>query len=297
MRASVVFRLPDGSAETLFAGDLVGRTWSAALRLDDPDVSEAHAMVSLRGERLWLLSLRRRFSVAGKPVDASPLENGLRLKLAPSVELVVESVSLPATVLGLVGPDLPPQALPGTCSLVFDPHPRLAPGTVADAPAVFWDNDGRWRFRLRDGAASDLDAETTFSVGGKAYSALSIALSTAGQEATRADEQAPIRIVASFDTVQIHRQGAEILVVAGQLARVLSELVSVRQPMAWDELARPLWPHLDDRDALRHRWDGLLGRLRERLRDGGVRTDLLASTRIGLVELVLRSDDVVEDRG
>ena len=54
MRASVRLRLPDGTIETLYAGDLIGRTWAAALRLDDPDVSEAHAMVSLRGERLWM---------------------------------------------------------------------------------------------------------------------------------------------------------------------------------------------------------------------------------------------------
>ena len=33
------------------------------------------------------------------------------------------------------------------------------------------------------------------------------------------------------------------------------------------------------------------------LRESGVRTDLVASTRIGLVELVLREGDVVVDRG
>ncbi len=103
--------------------------------------------------------------------------------------------------------------------------------------------------------------------------------------------------MASYDTVQIHRPKAEVFVLVGQLARVVSELATVQQPLAWEELARPHWPHLDDRDALRRRWDGLLGRLRDRLREGGLRPDLVTSTRIGLVELLLREGDVVEDRG
>ena len=129
------------------------------------------------------------------------------------------------------------------------------------------------------------------------YKAVAVSLSSAGQSATRADFAAPLRIVASFDTVQIHRPKAEVFVLVGQLARVVSELATVRQPVAWDELARPHWPHLDDRDALRRRWDGLLGRLRERLREGGIRPDLVVSTRIGLVELLLADGDLVEDRG
>jgi hypothetical protein len=96
--------------------------------------------------------------------------------------------------------------------------------------------------------------------------------------------------------VQVHRADGTVVVIAEQLARVLSELATVQQPMSWEELARPHWPHLDDRDALRRRWDGLLGRLRDLLRETGVRTDLVASTRIGLVELVLRDEDVVVDR-
>ncbi|MDP2307937.1 MAG: hypothetical protein Q8P18_18065 [Pseudomonadota bacterium] len=297
MNASVRLRLPGGAVETLYAGDLIGRTWAAALRLDDPDISEAHAMVSLRGERLWLLALRRRFSVGGKATDAVPLTPGLRVRLAPSVDLEVTDVTLPDSVLGLEGPGLPAQALPGTCSLVFDPHPRLAPGALADARAVFWATDGRWRVRLAGGEPSDLDVGGSFAAAGTTFCVVTIALSTAGQSPTRADDQGPLRIVASFDTVQVHRADGTVVVLAGQLARVVSELASVQQPMSWEELARQHWPHLDDRDALRRRWDGLLGRLRERLREVGVRADLVASTRIGLVELVLREGDVVVDRG
>lgn len=296
MRASVRFCLPDSSAETLYAGDLIGRTWAAALRLDDPDVSEAHAMVSLRGERLWLLALRRRFAVGGKSTDAVALEVGMTVRLAPRVSLTVEEIALPDAVIGLEGVGLPSQVLPGTCSLVLDPHPRLAPGSVAGAEAVFWESDGNWRVRSGEQTAP-LEAGNILKLPSGTYTAISIALSVAGEQATRADDAAPLRIVASYDTVQIHRPKAEVFVLVGQLARVVSELATVQQPLAWEELARPHWPHLDDRDALRRRWDGLLGRLRDRLREGGLRPDLVASTRIGLVELLLREGDVVEDRG
>ncbi len=294
MSASATFRLPDGSTERLWAGDIIGRTWSAALRLDDPEISEAHAMLSLRGEQLWLLALRRRFHVAGRPSDAVILTPELGVRLAARIELTVLAVALPEVVLGLAGAGLSPQALPGGCSLLVDPHARLVPGFQTDAVAQFWSTEGFWRGR-QGGRDFDLVPGTVVPGPAGDFTVVEIALSRAGQRPTRAVD-APLRVVASFDTVQIHRGDAAVVVLAGQLARVVSELVTVRQPLAWEELARPHWPHIDDRDVLRRRWDGLLCRLRDRLRDEGLRTDLVASTRVGLVELVLREGDVVEDR-
>lgn len=46
MRANVRLLLSDGRSEVLGPGDIIGRMWSATLRLDDPHVSEAHALVS-----------------------------------------------------------------------------------------------------------------------------------------------------------------------------------------------------------------------------------------------------------
>lgn len=294
MPAYARFRLPDGQIETLYAGDLIGRTWAAALRLDDPEVSEAHAMVSLRGEQLWLLALRRRFTVGGKALDGVILSPGLQVRLAPHLALDVVDVALPATVMGLEGPGLASQPLPGGSSLVFDPHPRLAPGFIPAAAAQFWSTDGRWRARA-NGADFDLEPGTRIPTPRGLFVAVSVALSSAGQRPTRAGD-GPLRIVASFDTVHLHRADGEVVVIAGQLARVVSELVSVRQPLPWDELAQPHWPHIEERDLLRRRWDGLLVRLRERLREAGIRPDLVTSTRVGLVELVLHEGDTVEDR-
>ncbi|MFM2246599.1 MAG: hypothetical protein RL071_2673 [Pseudomonadota bacterium] len=70
----------------------------------------------------------------------------------------------------------------------------------------------------------------------------------------------------------------------------------INDELPWEELARPLWPHIDERDTLRRRWDGLLNRLRERLRAEGLRPDLVVSSHVGLVELILRAGDEVVDR-
>lgn len=296
MLAFASFELIDGRIATLTPGDIVGRTWSAALRIDDPHVSEAHAMLSLRGEELVLLSLRRRLYVDGKAADTVALRPGLRVRLAPEVELRVVELSVPGEVLSLSGPGLPPTVLSGTCSLVFAPQPRLVPGLSPEARAVFWATDERWRVRVGGGSAQELVAGATLRVEGQDFRAGAVALERAAQAATRIDHAAPLRVVAHFDTVHIHRGGGAPLVLSGQLARLISELVSVGAPLAWTELAAAQWPQIEDRDQLRRRWDVLLARLRERLRDGGVRPDLVQSTRVGLVELVLQDGDSVEDR-
>jgi hypothetical protein len=296
MLASVTFRLPDGSLEVARPGDLIGRTWAAALRIDDPHVSEAHAMVSLRGEALWLLALRRRFRVEGTAQDAVALRRGLPIELARGLVLTVEDLRLPDEVLGLEGPGLPLQALPGTCGLVFDPHPRLAPGPPRDAAAVFWATDDTWRVRVGTGPVHPLVPDDTFDVAGQAWRVRTVSLRSAGETLTRAGQNDSLHIVSTWDTVHLHRADGEVVVLVGQMARVLAELISVRQPLSWEDLARPHWPHIPDRDRLRRRWDGLLVRLRARLRAAEVRDDLVSSTRIGLVELVLRDGDTVEDR-
>lgn len=295
MQASARIRLSDGTVETLFAGDLIGRTWAAALRLDDPDISEAHAMLSLRGERLWLLALRRRFRVDGEAREAIALSEGTRIQLAPRILMQVEQVHLPERVLGLEGDGLTRQVLIGTSSLVEDPRPRLVPGRQEGAVAVFWLTDDRWRARVED---QNFELEPGMTIHGRAgvYRAVEVPIASASQPPTRAEDLGPLRLVCSYDTVQIHRPGTPVVLLSGQLARVISELASVGQPVAWEELARPHWPQLNDRDALRRRWDGLLIRLRARLREEGLRPDLVLSSGVGLVELVLHEGDRVEDR-
>jgi hypothetical protein len=113
MLASVRLRLPDGSTTTLSPGDIVGRMASAALVLDDPRVSEAHALVSLRGAELQLLALRGMFAVNGEPSSKIVLQPGQRLSFAEGLALEVEAVQLPDTLAALEGDGLPTQVLGG----------------------------------------------------------------------------------------------------------------------------------------------------------------------------------------
>ncbi len=119
IRATVRLLAPDESAVVLGAGDLIGRMPSAALMVDDARVSEAHAMVSLRGGELRLLGLRGMFAVDGKPVQDLVLQPGVEFELAPGLLFSVLEVELPKAVLAVEGEGLARQILAGSSSLLL----------------------------------------------------------------------------------------------------------------------------------------------------------------------------------
>jgi hypothetical protein len=152
MRAFVVLRLPDQSVVDLEHGALIGRVRTAALVLDDPRISEGHALVSQRAGSFVLLSLRRMFAVGGKPCSEVTLEPGLEITFADGIHLVVEAVHLPEAVLALEGPGLPRTALPGVCALRRGPPVQLLPRHDARADAWIWSTGDEWRLRIPGGA-------------------------------------------------------------------------------------------------------------------------------------------------
>lgn len=297
-RAFAVFRLPDGSSRTVAPGDLVGRLWSAAIQIDDPRVSEGHALLSLRGGDLWLLALRRRLALDGRSLAEVRLAVGQRIALAQGLEIVVEAVELPDVVLALAAPGLPTTMLPGVCSLHVRPQVVLSARHDPDAPCILWDSGDGWR-RMQGGRVSPLHAGDSWTVDGVPFAALTMAVRGAGLSPTRVTGgiDPPLRIVAAWDTAQVQSGDSPPAVFGGVHARILSELVALGGPAAWDVVAREVWPDEDDTWALRKRWDVNLGRLRARLREAGIRTDLVRAVGTGQVELVLRRHDVVEDRG
>jgi hypothetical protein len=297
MYAWVELRLPDGSLHELGHGDVVGRLWSAALPIDDERISEAHALVSLRGGDLKLLALRGHLAVEGRPRPEVELTPGLRVSLADGFDVEVVSVELPDAVLAVEGDGLPRQVLGGVCSLLTRPRPRLAPGSVAGAAAVFWTNRDEWRLRLGDGDARPLRAGDAWAADGRSFRAVRVALSDAGAAHTIASgPPSPLRIVAAYDSVHLHREGWPVLSLGGLSARLLSELVALGGPASWEVVASELWRGESDRLVLRRRWDVGLTRLRRRLEAGRVRPDLVRADGSGQVELVVYPEDVVEDR-
>lgn len=293
MRAFAVFLTPTGEEVALGHGDLVGRLGRAALYLDDPRVSEAHAMVSLRGESLKLLALRGRLKLAGRPVNELTLEAGQLIELAPSLTLRVEDVVLPDEVIGLRAPGLPPVALHGVLSFFTTPAPRFEPGLFPNADLIVWGEEGAWRAAEPGQPPIPLHLGQSLDVGGVALVAEPIPLDAVGTSNTVAPNQ-PLKIIAHYDTAKVHH-GDQVVHIAGVPARLISELVAIGGPASWEALAHELWGGEVPRELLRTRFDMALSRLRKRLKSAQIRDDLVVSSGTGQVELVLREGDTVED--
>jgi len=297
LHAHVLVRTPDGRLTELVHGDLIGRVWTAALQLNDGRVSEAHAMVSLREGRLELIALRGAFAVDGQPLPRVALSVGLRVQLARGIELEVVDVRLPDAVLGVEGPSLARQALPGVCSVVADPAPRLAQGFREDAAACIWTTGDGWMIRRPDGASVPLRGGDTLVAGGQTLQFVDIALHAAGPAATRrrGEVDSPVTIVAHFDTVHVHRAGEPAVTFSGKQAQLISELVACGGPLGWSALTEELWSDEEDPALRRSRLDVLLTRIRRKLRAGGVRADLVRTDGAGMVELFTYPYDTVEN--
>ncbi|MEZ4267670.1 MAG: hypothetical protein R3F39_14925 [Myxococcota bacterium] len=249
--------------------------------------------MSLRGEALKLLALRGRLRVDGVATASVVLAAGQVIELAPGVSLTVLDVVLPETVVGLEGDGLPRQPIDGVRSLFVRPRPRLDAGAIVGADAVIWGEDERFRVRLAD-RELEVAPGDGFEAGGQRFRVVDIPLREASVPSTLG-ANAPLRLVASFDTVQIH-QDEFSLVLGGIAARLISELIALGGPAAWNVLAAEIWGPSEDEQDLRPRFDMAMNRLRRRLREAGIRDDLVVLTGTGQAELVLRPGDQVEDR-
>lgn len=298
MHAFVRFRDGAGGLCVAGHGDLIGRLWSAAVHIDDPRVSEAHAMVSLRGRELRILALRGRFTVDGERSTDAVLRVGQTIHLARDLSLTVADVELPSEVLALEGVGLPRQVIAGVCSIQVRPHLRVEPRYVRSAAARVWSTGSGWRLQIGDAAACVLTPGDRFEVDGHGLAAVAVDLAEAGQAATRVQGgiHGPVRLVAMFDTVHIHRDTGEVVAISGIPARILSELASVGGPVGWEGVANDLWPDAMDRHALRKKWDVSLSRLRRKLKAARLRSNLVRSDGSGNFELLLTEGDRVEDR-
>lgn len=254
-------------------------------------------MVSLREKELRLIALRGAFAVMGKPTSEVALAPGMEILLARGLVLEVEAVHLPDAVMGLEGEGLARQILPGVASLVLGPELRLVRGFVEGAAAWVWRTGDAWRLRLGEQAALPLVLGQTFQVGTATLRAIEVPLAAAGQAPTRqqgAVDQ-PLKLLAKFDTVHIQQEGKGVAVLSGVPARIISELVALRGPVHWTVLVAQLWPREPDPEVQRSRLDVNLSRLRRKLRECQVRSDLVYTDGTGQIELLLYPHDQVED--
>jgi hypothetical protein len=298
MRACVRFRLPTGQIADACPGDLVGRLWSAAIRLDDPRLSEAHALVSLRGNTLKLMALRGALAVGGFAVTEVVLQPGIVVELAQGLALEVLEVELPDHALALTGFGPRPQVLAASVySVLSGPPPQLIPRYLAEAAAHLWSTGLGWTVQRAGQDAEPLESDTVLDVQGLGIAVVRVEGTDAGLPETtlRGRLHPPVRILTRYDTVQLHRDGMPVAILAGTAARLVSELAGMGGLAGWEVIAGELWPGEADRVLLRQKWDRTLQTLRAKIREFGLRPDLIRADGKGHLELVLLPGDRLED--
>lgn len=298
MLPEVRFRLPDDQVVGAAPGALIGRSYTADVRIDDGRVSEVHAYVSLRASQLVMLALRGRVRCEGRDMPRLELRPGQQIELAQGVALDVVAVQLPEQVLALEGDGVARQVLFGVTSVVTRPSPHLVTGYAADAAALLWSDGLAWRARVTGQRVRPLRAGDELVVDGVRLRA--IAVPGAGAEAVETVPRSGgdrLRIVSLFDSVQVWREGAsEPCLLKGRPARLVAELLSLGGPVRWEVLAQDLWSDDADAATLRHRLDITLMKTRRLLVAAGIRRDLVTSHRNGWIELLLFPGDVADDR-
>ncbi len=291
-RPQVQLRVAPAAAVFVAPGGIVGRLHTAALRIPDPRVAEAAALVSLRGRELHLLALRGALEVDGHPEDDVILEEGLVIRLAGVVDVEVGMVELPERVMALRFPGQLRELCAPVYSFVAEPEPDLVPSYVEGAAARVWSTAEGWAADFGKGPEA-VRVGRTWEVLGMTVEAVEVTLGEVGSAATTGLAE-PLTIVARTSSVHLQRARKPPVTIDGLPANLLSELALIGAPAPWTVVAGELW---GKRDPTRHRmsWDRALRRLRTRLREAGIRDDLVRADGKGNVEVFLYPGDRVVD--
>lgn len=289
-------RLPDGRVREVAAGSILGRLASAACRLDDPRVSEAHALLSHRGGRLVLLALRGALAVDGALCREITLAPGQRIALAEDVTLTVLALSLPRTALALQLPDGRLAPLAGeVASLVRERALELVPRFIAGSEATFWSTGSGWRVAQGDARPAELLEGAVLRVGDDRVEVVAVPAAELAVPATRGAGRLhpPIRLAPAFTSVRLEVEGRPPVLIGGVPGRILSELCEFPEPVEWRLVASQVWPDEDDAFRLRKCWDRNLRTLRDQLAAAGLRQDLVRLDGHGNVGLHLLDGDAL----
>ena len=286
---SVLFQTPDQQVHRLHPGGIIGRLASAALRLDDPRVSEAHALLSLRGRSLKLLALRGALGLRGKWLGEVALREDQRLLLAEDVALGVLEVVLPDTVMALEQPDGTRVELDRPeLSISLDPL-RTTPGATPDAAAWAWCSGDQWWVQLRGERPRELSVGHTLSLGDTSVIARALPLPqiSTPRTATAGKLWPPMHMICWPQHTEIHVEGrpkpARFTRNAHNLLRESALATQGGGTVHWAQVAQRIWRFGASED----NWYTNLSRLRKRLHEQGLPSDLLRCED-GQVQLTLR---------
>lgn len=299
MRAHITCHLSNSEERfSLGIGDLIGRSEQAALCLDDPRISEAHALLSLRGGALVLLALRGRFRHRGQVIAELELRPGMAIELYKNFWLHCDEVFVPGKLMGLEIPGLATTTLTHTSSLFFDHDTErfsLQHGHIAQADAVFWSLSDTWSYRKKDGITHELEPGDVIEIKGAMIRCVQIPLDDVGVLRTRQVRRPPLRLEV-FDkgvkiSANVHERAAMLSGIPG---KILASISTCEHPVPWQQIARLVW--LEDRSyesALRRRFDVGLLRLRDKLQQLDLPHDIVRMDGSGLVGIFLEPEDQI----
>lgn len=296
-----VFKLNiDDTPRTLVAGGIIGRAATMHMRINHPAISEAHALLSLRGGNFYLLALRGGLAASGQSVTELKLAVDCEVQLTSDITVKVVELNLPDYALGIEvvnGHIIPLMAevsslMPGS-SLV------LMPGWNQDAMGWIFSSGAGWTLMERGRVGVDLQAGQHHMVGGLWFSVVSLPAS--GMQVSTTEHQGRVfpamAILFNETEVRIDVPGRPPVDINGVLGRILAELARFGKRVPWTAVfeaafEEPPWP---DIALARKRWDSSVFRIRARLRDERLRVDLLYVDGQGNVELRLYPGDTLNE--
>lgn len=285
---SVLFQTDEGERHRAQPGDLLGRGARCAIPFEDPRISEAHAMVSLRAGGFWLLGLRGTVWQGHRWGHEVGLEAGKRVLIADDVGLTVLDIDLPSLILALEGiGDRPMPLTHATLSLFAEPL-QVASGFRGSAEAWIWASDGHWMVRESSGAIRVLEIGEPVQVGKYRLDVVGVPLE-AGQAHRTVRQRSvhpPLTIEIGVSNTVIVSNGEELSLVgrSHDLLRTTAELTTeTGAPVHWTAVASRIWRA----NPTAENWYRNRARLAARLKSAGLPSDLVAMDQ-GLVSLRLR---------
>lgn len=273
----VDLRLPDGRTLRAHPGAILGRLATSAARIDDPRLHEAHALLSHRGEKLWLIALMTRFIVDGRREREVALRPGVRVWLLDDFPVDVERVALPRQLWALEarGPRAEAWVRLGALNLdehyTVTPEPGLATGELAHALWHLWSNGVGWTLRAPGRSPVSLTAGKVWEHDGWQLRAVQVDAPASSTPATLVDGQIylPFDVEIEGERVTIRPEGQPAFTLTGHSAYILRALSAAGGDgwVDWTSLAEARWRSVRKWEQLANLWYKALSRLRDKLQE------------------------------